>query len=187
MTNKAQHHTSTHTLRVSKLDTQNPTVFELHPPAAQRKAIAIRLNLIELRKLRFTGSIRPTGEADWTLTADLGGTVVQPCVLTLAPVTTRIDISVSRRFLADLAVQPDTEEEIEIPSDENSEPLGTHIDLDAVMVEALSLALPLYPKAEGAQLEDTTFAQPGTTPMSDEAARPFSGLSALRDKLKKEE
>ena len=55
------------------------------------------------------------------------------------------------------------------------------------MVEALSLALPLYPKAEGAQLEDTTFAQPGITPMSDEAARPFSGLSALRDKLKKEE
>ena len=176
---------NTHKLRVAGLNTQKPTAFELVPTANQRKAIAAELDLIELRKLRFSGHVAPSGNTDWELTAELGATVVQPCVLTLAPVTTRIDVAVGRRYLAEFEGQNSDDEEIEIPSDENIESLGANIDLFGVMVEALSLALPLYPKVKGANLETTTFAEEGKTPMSDEAARPFAGLSALRDKLNK--
>ncbi|MCF6317018.1 MAG: DUF177 domain-containing protein [Marinosulfonomonas sp.] len=188
MTDKAQ---KSQKLRVAGLDTQKPTVFEMQPSAPKRSAIASDLDLLGLRKLRFTGSITATGDADWTLTADLGATVVQACVVTLVPVTTRIDVAVARQFVAAVtergAELVDPDEEIEISPDDNSEPLGTHIDLAAVMTEALLLALPLYPKAEGANLEASTFTETGKTPMSDEAARPFAGLSALRDKLGKDE
>lgn len=187
MNEKTQTPAIEHKLQVAKLNTRKPTAFNVCPSAAQRKAIAARLDLIELRKLRFAGSIQPTGEADWSLTADLGATVVQACVVSLAPVTTRIDIPVSRRFLAGLVWQPDDEDEIEIPTDENSEALRAHIDLVEVMIESLSLALPLYPKVEGASVGETTFTEAGKTPMSDEAARPFAGLSALRDSLKKDQ
>jgi hypothetical protein len=44
-----------------------------------------------VRKLRFIGTLEPEGAQDWRLTADLGATVVQPCVVTLAPVTTRLE------------------------------------------------------------------------------------------------
>ena len=50
---------------------------------------------------------------------------------------------------------------------------------------ALALALPLYPRAEGADLAQAQFAGPGVTPMTDEDARPFAGLKDLRDKLDK--
>ncbi len=184
MTDKAQ---KSQKLRVAGLDTQKPTVFEIQPSAPKREAIARDLDLAGLRKLRFSGSITATGDADWTLTGDLGATVVQACVVTLVPVTTRIDVAVSRQFVATVAELFDPDEEIEISPDDNSEPLGTHIDLAAVMAEALSLALPLYPKVEGANLETSTFTETGKTPMSDEAARPFAGLSALRDTLEKDD
>lgn len=173
-------------LRVTGLNSQGPTVFELHPNAAQRKAIAKQLDLVDVRKIRFIGKITPSGDADWSLTGDLGATVVQPCVVTLAPVSSRIDITVTRQFIARIEYPEDTEEEIEILPGEDSEPLGSHIDLAAVMTEALSLTLPLYPKVEGANLQTGTFTEEGKTPMSDEAARPFATLSALRDKLDKD-
>ena len=57
------------------------------------------------------------------------------------------------------------------------------IDLERVFCEALSLALPDYPRAEGAELASAEFGPPGVTPLTDEAARPFSVLAGLKDKL----
>lgn len=183
MENAKQMTANKQNLSVSGLNSKGATPFEVHPNAAQRKAIAKALDLIELRKIRFVGQIMPSGDADWSLTADLGATVVQACVVTLAPVSTRVDIKVSRLFVAQAPVLDDTEDEIEVLQGDETEPLGSHIDLEAVMVEALSLALPLYPKTEGANLETDTFTEDGKVPMSDEDARPFATLSALRDKL----
>lgn len=175
---------NTENLRVSGLNTHGATAFKLQPAVKKRTAIAQQLALIELRKLRFEGKITPSGDADWSLTGDLGATVVQPCVLTLAPVLSRVDVKVSRLFVAAAPYSSDdTDEEVEIPTGEETETLGSHIDLLEIMTEALALAIPLYPKAEDATLQTTTFTEDGKTPMSDEAARPFAALSALRDKL----
>ena len=174
---------TTENLRVSGLNTQGATDFELTPTAAQRKTLGAALELIELRKLRFKGKITPSGDADWALNGTLGATVVQPCVVTLAPVSSRIDVTVSRLFVEQPSLYEDPEEEYEIPQGEETEALGSHIDLAQVMAEALSLALPLYPKAADAALKENTFTEAGKTPMSDEAARPFAALSALRDTL----
>lgn len=176
----------TQKLRVSKLDTQKATQFDLAPSPSERKGIAAQLGLQGLRKLRFYGQISATGSADWGLIGDLGATVVQTCVLTLEPVSTRIDVAVERQFLAKFDTPGNDDEETEIIGDENSEALSKFIDLHAIMLEALSLALPLYPKIEGATLNETIFAKEGVKPMSDEDARPFGALSALRDQLKKE-
>ena len=149
--------------------------------AEARKAIAAALDLVDLRKLSLVGQLLPIGKADWRLEADLGATVVQACVVTLAPVVTRIEEPVSRRWVAGWdAPQGD---EVEIPEEVDDEPLGAEIDLGQVMVEALALELPPFPRAEGADLGDATFAGPGVRPMSDDDAKPFAGLAALRDKL----
>ena len=184
MANKAQ---NKHRLRVSMLDTQKPTAFEMTPAATARKAIAAQLELLDLRKLRFTGDIRATGDSNWTLEGLLGATVVQPCVVTLEPVTTRLDVPVLREFIDGLERPAEDEEEIEISPDDNSEPLGSHIDLQTVLIETLSLALPLYPRADGAELTETNFAPEGIQPMRDEDTKPFAGLASLRDKLEKGE
>lgn len=158
------------------------TAFSLTPDGAARKAIAKELGLLGLRKMRFGGEITPFGSSGWKLSARLGATVVQACVLTLDPVTTRIDEKIYRQYSAKPEAQP-TDGEIEMPGDETPELLGEFIDPGLVMVEALLLALPVYPRAPGAELTDTDFAGPGIKPMSDADARPFAGLKALREKL----
>lgn len=171
------------TLRVASLSTARPTRFALRPEAAHMQAMAEELGLLGLRKLSFTGELSPMGKRDWQLKARLGATVVQPCVTTLEPVTTRIDEDVSRVFLANYdKLQPEGEE-AEMPDLDEADPLGEEIALDRVMIEALSLALPLYPRAEGAEKVDLSVTEPGKAPLSDEDVKPFAGLAALRDKL----
>ncbi|WP_299660980.1 DUF177 domain-containing protein [uncultured Ruegeria sp.] len=172
-------------LHVADLPQNAPTPFELRPTGEVLEAIKHELGLLGLRKLSFVGELRAKGKRDWTLTGKLGATVIQPCVVTLEPVTTRIDTPVTRVFLADWN-DPD-EPEFEIPEDDETEPLGTDIDPALIMIEALSLALPQYPRKDGAELEQAGFTEAGKQAMTDEDVKPFAGLAGLRDALKKGE
>ncbi len=177
--------TGTNPLRVADLPQNAPTPFELRPGAADLEALKQELDLLGLRKLSFVGKVQAQGKRDWVLIGKLGATVIQPCVITLEPVTTRIETLVHRTFLADWA-EPD-EPEFEIPENDETEALGPVIDPAAVMAEALSLALPQYPKKDDAALDQNAFTEPGKQAMSDEDVKPFAGLAGLRDALKKDE
>ena len=171
--------------RVADLPQNRETRFDLRPGQDALGAIATELNLVGLRKLRLAGEIRALGKSDWEIEATLGATVIQNCVVSLDPVTTRLDVPIERRFLAGYqAPESDGEdEEVEMPEDENAEPLGAEIDIERVMIEALALNLPLYPRKDGAEIEEAVFTEPGKTAMTDEDTRPFAGLAGLRDKL----
>jgi uncharacterized metal-binding protein YceD (DUF177 family) len=169
-------------LKVARLSQAAPTPFEIQPEAAARAALAAELGLLRLPRLRFVGRVAPLAGGGWELAAELGATVVQPCGVTLEPVTTRIDERVLRRFLPDLP-EP-AAGEAELPEDVDAEPLGATIDPAAVMAEALALALPAFPRAPGAELGEAVFTAPGTAPMRAEDAKPLAGLAALRDRLK---
>ncbi len=177
--------TDTTALRVADLPQNSPTSFDMRPGAAAMAALAAELGLTGLRKLRFSGELRASGKRDWTLKAKLGATVVQDCVVTLEPVTTRIDVPVERLFSADLST-PDDEEETEVPEDDSVEPLGSHIDPFEVMTEALALAVPDYPRKPDADLGEAVFTEPGQKAMTQEDTKPFAGLANLRDQLKKD-
>ena len=169
-------------IRLSRLDGRRRTPVRLRPDAAACAAIAERLGLIALRKLRFEGELVPEGRADWRLEARLGATIVQPCVVTLAPVTTRIDTELSRSYRAGMPAMPEGDE-IEMPEDETEEPLPEVLDLGAVMEEALALCLPLYPRAEGAELGEAVYAAPGLEPMRDDDVKPFAALADLKKRM----
>lgn len=173
----------THPVRPAALSTSAPTSFELVPSAQDCNAIAAYLGLTGLRKLRFTGALRPLGKRDWQMQAQLGATVVQDCVVTLAPVTTRLEDTVDLRWLQNMPETDTTLSEVEMAGDVSTEPLTEVIDLGQVMIEALALALPQYPRAEGAQTGELIFTEPDAKPMTDEDAKPFAGLAALRDKF----
>lgn len=168
-------------LSLARLNRATEHGFDLSPDTTTRAALATEFGLAALRKLRFSGRLVAEGKRDWALHAMLGATVVQPCVVSAEPVTTRIDEPVTRRFMADMP-EP-AAEEAEIPDDDTLEPLPETLDLAAIMAEALALALPLYPRAPGAALAHARFAPPGVAPLDDEAAKPLAGLAALRDKL----
>ncbi|NOR31589.1 MAG: DUF177 domain-containing protein [Sulfitobacter sp.] len=168
-------------MRVADLPQNADTPFSLRPDADTMRQIADELGLTTLRKLSFEGKLTATGKSDWRLDARLGATVVQPCVVTLEPVTTRIDANITRFFIKDY--QEPEEPEAEMPDDDRSEPLTSWVDPAAVMIEALALEAPEYPRADGAELGQAVYAEPGVAPMTDEDARPFAGLAQLREKL----
>jgi uncharacterized metal-binding protein YceD (DUF177 family) len=140
------------------------------------------MDLLALRKLSFTGDLAASGSADWQMTGRLGATVVQPCSVTLAPVTTRIDAAVSRLYQP-VFVAVDAPE-AEMPEDDTLEPLGAWIDPGEVMREALALHLPEYPRADGAELGEMTVAEAGVTPLRNDDLKPFAGLAELRAQMK---
>lgn len=166
------------------IETRNvtrPVPFAVTPDAEAMAALAEELGIVAIRKLRFDGELRPDGERDLLLEARLGVTVVQSCVVTLEPVTTRIDEDVTRRYLAEMP-EPEADE-VEMPEDETAEQKPAAIDLEAVMAEAVALALPDFPRAEGVDAVDMSVTEPGKTPMTDDDAKPFAALKSLRDKL----
>ncbi len=169
-------------LSVARLPARAEVPFDIRPDPGQVTALAGLLGLSALRKLRFDGRLAPRADGGWELSAQLGATVVQPCGVTLVPVTTRIDEPVVRRYLRDFPTP--TEGETELPEDVDAEPLPAVIDPAAVMVEALALAVPAFPRAPGAEPGEMVFAAPGVAPMTDADAHPMAALAALRDKLK---
>lgn len=175
----------TQVFRLSDLRNRTATTFNLSPDGAERAAIAAELDIIGIKKLTFNGQIAPLGRGDWRLTADLGATVVQACVATLDPVTTRLDETVTRTYAADFTYPEGSE--TEMPEDDTIEPLPQVIDVAAVMIEELSLVLPPFPRAPGAEVGQVLAAEDGVTPLTDDDAKPFAGLGALRDKLAKEQ
>lgn len=169
-------------LRLDGLVRSKPFRFRLEPDDDTRKSVAEALGIIGIRKLRFEGELVAEGTSDWDLTAKLGATVVQACVATLDPVVTRVDEVVERKYRAGFE-EPEGGIEVEMPEDDSTEALPNHVDLGAVMSEALALALPLYPRAEGVEEVSEQFSAPGVAPLSDEAMKPFAGLAELKSKL----
>ncbi len=162
----------------SDLSRRTPKRFDIAPDAAALAALAAELGALSFAKVRFAGTLAPEGRTDWRLEATLGATVVQPCVATLRPVTTRIDEPVTRRYLLDFA-EP-REGEAEMDADDTREPLPVTIDPDAVLRESLTLALPLYPRAPGAEASHAVGPDGPEDPAA--ALRPFAGLAALMDR-----
>lgn len=161
--------------------------FDIGPTRGEAAALARLLGAEAVRKLRFAGHLAALDRGGWSLEGALGAMVVQTCVVTLEPVSTRVDQAVRRRFVpetglraadraadraagraADLVVDPDEDDEIE--------PLGERIDLGLVAIEALALALPAYPRKAGAVLGAAAAGE-------EEEPKPFAALAALRGKM----
>jgi uncharacterized metal-binding protein YceD (DUF177 family) len=167
--------------RSGGLSQRKPTRFAYAPDAAARAVLARDLGLLALPALRLTGEITPAGRDEMILAARLEAEATQACVVTLAPVSTCIDEAVSRRYLAGL-VLPDGEE-TEMPEDDTIEALPEVIDIEAIAAEALMLALPLYPRAPGADFAAVSHAAKGAAPLVDSGRKPFAGLADLAGRL----
>ena len=119
--------------------------FRIEPDAAARAALARDLGIRGLRSLRLAGRVEPSGRDDWRLTAHLGATVVQDCVVTLDPVVTRIEEEVERHYVASFA-EPE-EAEAEMADETARTPAGRDRPDDGRGRGALAGAAALPPRA----------------------------------------
>lgn len=172
-------------LRTADLSHRKDTRFNVAPLPETVQALRTELTVDALRKVSFRGVIQPVGSRNFRLRAEMGATVVQPCVVTLAPVSTRITADVERFYVSDMT--PPEAVETEMPEDDTLEELPDEINLIDVLAEALSLNLPAYPRAADADSQEMVFTEPGKEAMRDQDVKPFAGLAALRDRLQSDE
>ncbi len=164
-------------LRLSELAPHLPNSFLVQPDSAARTEITKLLGVAGIRKLRLAGQVTRINDNHWRLEADLGATVTQDCVVTLAPVVTRIDRTVIRIYLAQIP-EPHSDE-MKMP-DDSIEPLLAEFDLGAVLIEELALVLPLYPHSDFAEPFAGRYAPEGTEVPDTAGMSPFSELVKLR-------
>lgn len=157
-------------------------IFDEAPSLEEALALKDLFGVISVKKMRFTGALKPLDKKGWVLVAKLGATVSQECVLTLATVRTRLDLEVKRIYLPEITataavISLDTVE------DDETERLESAIDLGLVAIEELAMAIPEYPRSKGATLENAEFSPTDAAPIVEETPKPFAGLAGLKEKL----
>ena len=134
--------------------------------------------------MRFKGTLSPLEHAEWRAEGRLTAAFEQTCVVTLGPVLQHIDERLARLYLPaeDHAEEPDIDFE---PDDEDEPDLySSKIDLGALAIEAMALALDPYPRVEDATVIDHHHAAPpGIKPLDDKDLKPFAKLSELKERI----
>ena len=171
-----------HPIAVADLPKNRAREFALELTSKDLATISADLDILDLKKLKFLGELAYNDQGEVVLNANLGATATQACVITLEPVRTRIDAQITSRFSPHLD-QTEEEQQMLPEDDENIDPLEQAIDLGLVLTEAIALNLPDFPRSEGAELAQRTFAEPGVTPLENKDTKPFASLAALKDKL----
>ncbi len=145
-------------------------------------SLAQTLDVVAIRKARLDMDVTAAPKG-WDITGTIGATAVQTCVVTGAPVTTRIDADFLRKLRP--MVDPGGTE-TEMDADTDIEPLGDSFDILGLLAEEIALHLPDFPRADGAAFDGLHVGPPGQKAMTDDDAKPLAGLAALKAKLQGE-
>lgn len=147
--------------------------FRFEATEGERIAVARRLGLIGIENLKASLTVTPAGSGALAR-GRFEATVIQQCVVTLEPVSSRIEGEIEQRFepgggepeAAEIIFDPLAEEPPELLCNGAAE-------LGELVVENLALALDPYPRAPGAHV-----ALPEE--IDEGAATPFAKLRDMK-------
>jgi uncharacterized metal-binding protein YceD (DUF177 family) len=153
--------------------------FAIEATPAEREDLARRLGVVsvdlltaDLRLIRMMGAmVRLEGQ--------LAAKVTQSCVVTLAPVHSRIAATIDRRYGPAEALADTEAEDVGLEDDVPEVLVNGVIDLGEAVAEQLALEIDPFPRAEGAE-----FPGYSSGPVPTETAK--SPFAALGDLLKKQ-
>ena len=170
-------------LIVAELSQNKPHKFSFNWEQPELNAYLTQMDLRALSKVTIIGQIIAEGGKNWYLTAKVGATAVQTCVITMEDIKTRLDKNISRRYIANFESHEATLTSEDVLDDE-AEAIPEKIDILKLTLETISIGLDDFPRKEGTTLEPVLSAPKGVVPLTDDAIKPFAGLASLRDKLK---
>ncbi|MGV3574850.1 MAG: YceD family protein [Devosia sp.] len=166
-------------VRIDKLPTAGRTI-SVNADEATRARVAEDMKLLAVERFvadltvaPFRGGLRAQGR--------LKARIVQASIVSFEPVPQNIDEEVDRVFLpvnqTAKAPAPGTEIFIDLEDDDFPDHIdGPEVDLSALLIETLALAIDPYPRREGEDL-----AAIGIKAVEDDSG-PFAALRGLKDK-----
>ena len=158
---------------------------EISAGPGERAALARRFGLLSLDRLSATLRLERAGARNLVRIAGrLAAEVTQACVVTLEPVSARLEKDFTLLYDLDAAAHGEDEAggarevTIEAEAEEPPEPVGPHgIDLGEALAQQLAIALDPYPRAPGAALPEAPRAGAGG---ARAAEGPFAALESLK-------
>lgn len=152
--------------------------YEIVPNAEVYAGILARLDIVDISDVTGAFSVQRVHEVI-KISGRLTYQVVQKCIVSLDPVKSAIDTEFTVFFT-------DKEEELAedlVVRDDMAEPIENgQIDLNALLIEQISLSLPDYPRADHAEFEDHIEAPEALKPIEERTHRPFEKLlQAVKD------
>ena len=160
------------------------TVIDLEADADERAALARRFGLLALDSLTAKVGLTPVDGGLVRVHGALAAEVTQACVVTLEPVTTRVEASFERLYGATapeeaggLITDADTEESPEPFTD------GA-VDVGEAVAEHLALELDPFPRAPGAAFDGFSSRSKSVGADDTGDAGPFAVLARLKEKPK---
>ncbi len=144
----------------------------------ERQRIAAALDLVALRDLRVRYHLSPLSLGRYTLEGELVAEIEQTCVVTLEPVTSRIQESYAATYWPQEAMPAPQTGQVALDDEPEPEAIvaGT-IDAGRIVFESLAAAIDPYPRLPGAKYDGPLSAPEGST-----AESPFAVLASLRHK-----
>lgn len=147
--------------------------------AAERDALARRFGTLAVGAFSAAVEAAPWGPGGVCVEGRAAARLTQTCVVTLEPVETALD-EPFRRYFAPASRMAEAEALLVGDARDDLEPLPATLDLGEIAAEAAALAIDPYPRKPGAAFEGRRHGPPGAAALTDEAARPFAGLAALK-------
>jgi hypothetical protein len=161
---------------------------EVSAGAAERRALAQRFDLLEVRELRGHGRLERRG-AELILRGWLEAEVVQECVVSLEPAPARLRQSIERRYrlggareTAAQRFEPHGTVDVDDDEAEVEPVLGREIDVGEAFAEELGLALEPYPRAPGVALDAGDLGPHVSVGWEDRPREAFAVLQRLQEK-----
>ena len=157
--------------------------IDLRPTSEELSAIATRLGLVSISQCEGTVSIRPEMGREIVADGEITASFVQTCVITGEPVAQSMTFPLSRRYSEDTSAFDDHDDDdiITDPMDDGPDPIENGIiDVGEAVVEELTLQIPAYPRAPGAEFSDIV----DDTDGDNDKPNPFAKLAALKNNLK---
>jgi uncharacterized metal-binding protein YceD (DUF177 family) len=160
---------------LAHLNRDGPTSLAIEASAPERAAIAARLGILAIDKLKSDLQIMPEGQDGIVVSGVISAAVVQNCVVSLEPLEAAIAEPFAVHFAGPGAAPQGPEEDVDLeaPDPPESLPASGVIPLGELIIQHLALALDPYPRKPGAHFVHHDEA--GATPES-----PFAKLAALK-------
>ena len=161
---------------------EGTTQLQLVANDMERAALAKRFGLLELGHLSADVTLirEPDPAQPIRMSAQIWGTVVQECVVSLVPISSVIDERIDCAFAPnDVPKSDKLEIDIEPDGEDPPEPIiDGHFDVGGLIAEYFGLYIEAFPRAEGAEFVASTISSD-----KDEAeGNPFSILKKLHER-----
>ena len=144
----------------------------------EKSKLTNTLDIGKVISLSFESTLSQNRNENYRFLASVSAIIVQNCIITLAPVKTKLNFTVERHYCVRNSV---LNSKITIPNilKEEVEYLEKTLDVNEVIFEALSLEIPDYPRRKNAQFKGISVTQNGLKPLEEPEDNPFSALKDL--------